>query len=187
VTETIAAFIVGWSGEISEQFSRQTKMARNQSDREDLLGEATGLVERIELEIADRDEPIVAGYRANGALSVFFGAGLVYQFNTLDELRRSFADACPITTKAGKLVVMRRVEEANRTVLRSRVFSDVEHCEFLSQAGVELANLEQHLSDQTFRIVGQVPADADIVARLRSDLIRMIAQPIRIADRPNVQ
>ena len=161
-------------------------MARQQSDREDLLGEATGLVDRIELEIPDCAGPIVAGYRSNGALSVFFGAAPVYQFNTSDELRRAFVDDCPVKAKARELVVMRRVEEADRTVLRSRALSADEQQEFLQKASNELVGLLRALADGTFRIVGQVPADADIPRRLRGDLERLTAGPFRVAEVPNV-
>ena len=70
--------------------------ARN-PNREDLLREATALVERIEL-VPHRDrqfdasEPIVVGFRADGALSIFFGDDPVYQFNAAGELRRAYCD-----------------------------------------------------------------------------------------------
>ena len=65
-------------------------MARRESDREDLLREATALVERAELTIEGFDEPIVVGFRRDGSASFFFGADPVYQFNTAFELRRAF-------------------------------------------------------------------------------------------------
>ena len=69
-------------------------MARDESDREDLLREATALVERIELAPADAadDEHIVAGFRRDGALSIYFGADPVYHFNSAGELRRAYCD-----------------------------------------------------------------------------------------------
>ena len=42
-------------------------MARRESDREDLLREATALVERAELTIEGFDEPIVVGFRRDGS------------------------------------------------------------------------------------------------------------------------
>ncbi len=70
-------------------------MARDESSREDLLREATALVERIELVphatdplIAASDlfdKHIVAGFRRDGALSVFFGEDPVYHFNAEGE------------------------------------------------------------------------------------------------------
>src|SRR5204863_2544475 len=69
-------------------------MAREESSREDLLREATALVERIELipNGSTSDGRIVAGFRRNGALSVFFGEDPVYQFNAAGELRRAYTD-----------------------------------------------------------------------------------------------
>src|SRR5262245_38318908 len=68
------------------------RMARQESDREDLLREATALVERAELKVAGEPEPVTVGFRRDGSLSVFFGSVAVYQFNTAGELRRAFAD-----------------------------------------------------------------------------------------------
>ena len=65
-------------------------MARNQSDREDLLREATALVERAELRISGWSEPVVVGFRRGGGASLFFGGKEVYQFNAGGELRRAF-------------------------------------------------------------------------------------------------
>lgn len=68
-------------------------MARDESRREDLLREATAFVERIELVPSSStskaaETPIVVGFRADGALSVFFGEDPAYQFNAAGELLR---------------------------------------------------------------------------------------------------
>ena len=44
-------------------------MSRNEADREDLLREATALVNRIELQLEDADESWVVGFRRNDAAS----------------------------------------------------------------------------------------------------------------------
>ena len=55
-------------------------MARREQDREDILAEATALVERVELQIAGETDPIVVGFRRNPATA-------------LKSLRRRRADA----------------------------------------------------------------------------------------------
>jgi hypothetical protein len=162
-------------------------MARQQEDREDLLREATGLVERVELEyVEEQGRSIVAGYRSNGALSVFFGAAPVYQFNTDGELRRAFRDDCPIKAQSGELIRMKRVEEPDRTVLHSHTLSVEEKSEFLARATDELQALSRNLANGTYLIIGQVPLDADNTRRLQGDLERLTGESLRVADVPNV-
>ena len=42
-------------------------MSRHESDREDLMQEATGLARRVEWQVPFIDEPVVAGFKKNGA------------------------------------------------------------------------------------------------------------------------
>ena len=61
-------------------------MAHDDGHREDLSAEATALVRRAEFvaPAADRpndESPLVAGFRRDGSLSVYFGEDPVYQFN----------------------------------------------------------------------------------------------------------
>ena len=49
-------------------------MAQRETNREDLLREATALVERAEIRIPGESEPIVVGFRRDGSASFFFVA-----------------------------------------------------------------------------------------------------------------
>ena len=51
-----------------------SKMALHEQDREDLLSEATALVQRVELRVEGFAEPVIVGFRRGGEASVFFGA-----------------------------------------------------------------------------------------------------------------
>ena len=53
-------------------------MARQESNREDLMQEATGLFRRVEWTVPFAHDPVVAGFKKNGAFSVYFGAEPVY-------------------------------------------------------------------------------------------------------------
>src|SRR5215216_4505512 len=95
------------------------RMAREGSSREDLLREATALVERIELlpRTTDRSmvasdlvgEHIIAGFRRDGALSIFFGEDPVYQFNAAGALRRAYCDGKLLKAARGRLAALQRV------------------------------------------------------------------------------
>jgi len=71
---------------------RDMAMAREEEPREDLLREATALVERVELQIEGFAETIVAGFRRDGAASFYFGQDFVFQFNTANQLRRGYVE-----------------------------------------------------------------------------------------------
>ncbi len=84
-------------------------MARDEQDREDLLREATALVERVELAPTDNEagEHIVIGFRAGGAASVYFGGDTAYHFNSDGELRRAYADGLLYKADIGRLTSTR--------------------------------------------------------------------------------
>src|SRR5690606_4241518 len=86
-------------------------MARQEQDREDLLKEATALVERVELAIDGMPEHVVVGFRADGCASFYFGPEPVWHFNTSQELRRAYVGGLLYKAEQGRLVSLQR----NRT------------------------------------------------------------------------
>jgi hypothetical protein len=168
-------------------------MARDESSREDLLREATALVERIEFVRRDsrsgspdeesERERIVAGFRSNGAFSVFFGDDQVYQFNAAGELRRAFFGGRLLKASVGHLVSIRRVRTANEVQLLTHPLSESEEAAFLSQMSDHLNRFSQGLGKDSFEIAGQVPPDSAVLARLRAWLVEH--PNCQIALRPN--
>jgi hypothetical protein len=145
-------------------------MARDETDREDLLREATALVERIELVLTVAEpgaEAIVAGFRRDGALSVFFGADPVYQFNAAGELRRAYCDGLLYKAERGRLISLERVRTPNEVQLLRRDLSDEQQQKCLTQIGERLRTLSAELDRGTLRVIGQVPAIADVLGRVR--------------------
>ena len=67
-------------------------MARIESDREDLIREATALQQRVEWAVPGEPEPVVTGFKRDGSLSVYFGQDPVYQFNPTGQLRRAYVE-----------------------------------------------------------------------------------------------
>ena len=136
-------------------------MARHESDRDDLLREATALVERVELRLPENPESVIAGFRRDGSASFFFGQSPVYQFNTSRELRRAFRDGLLYKTENGRLIEMRRERTATAIELRSRLLSDDETAAFLTVALTRLGELRDALSAGLAVVVGQVPDPAN--------------------------
>jgi len=157
-------------------------MAREESIREDLLREATALVERIELVL--NDVHLVAGFRGDGALSIFFGEDPVYQFNAAGKLRRAFCDGKLIKAVRGKLVALQRTRTETEVQLVSHELSDAEQGELLARMAVQMNQLEASLNSSRFTIAGQHPPSADVLGRLKAWFTAHKEWPV--ADRPNV-
>jgi hypothetical protein len=151
-------------------------MSRRESDREDLLREATALVERAELAVVGWDEPVVVGFRRDGSLGVFFGAEPVYQFNAIGELRRAFRGGLLYKAERGGLVALRRERAAGEVALVRSELTAEQTAEFCDETRARLVALAGALGDGAFQLVGKVPADADVVGRVRRWLASMGAE-----------
>lgn len=167
-------------------------MARDESNREDLLREATALVERIELAPAggDEGEHVVIGFRAGGAMSVYFGDDAVYHFNSRGRLRRAYGDGLLFKAEHGTLIALERIRQENEVQLVRRPLPAAEQTKFLATMHERLGHLKEcclkERSDpQSLVTVGQVPANADVLRRVLDWLEH--AQPITIARSPHAR
>jgi hypothetical protein len=161
-------------------------MSRRESDREDLLREATALVERAELAVTGLDEPVVAGFRRDGSASFFFGGDPVYQFNTAGELRRAFVGGLLLKAERGRLIALRRERSAGEVALVRSELSDEELASLQGGLRKRLDSLHAGLAGGSFAARGQVPAGAAVPARIIRWLEALPAE-IRIARVPNVR
>ena len=134
-------------------------MARHEQDREDLMAEATALVERVELKIPGEAEPVVLGVRSSGCLSIYFGADPALHFNTLGELRRGFIDSRLLTAEQGRLVLMTRQREAGEVQLLRHELDAAQTQAILDLLSTRLAQLTTALHGQTHEVLRQVPPE----------------------------
>jgi len=158
-------------------------MARQESDREDLMREATALVERAELVVSGFDDPIVVGFRRDGSGSIFFGADPVYQFNSRFELRRAFIQGLLIKAVGGSLASLRRDREQSAAVMLRHDFNEEETRQFLFGLEQWIHKLRASLENQEYQVTGAVP-DNKVVDRI-TNWIASLDSPIRIAQQPN--
>ena len=140
----------------------------------------------MELQIEGFAEPIVAGFRRDGAASFYFGQDFVFQFNTANQLRRGYVEGRLYKAEAGRLVQLTRQRTANEVELLRHDCNDTETQEFLANASSKLVALQKALVDVEFRAVGQVPASGDPAGRVR-DWLLQLAQPIVLACSPSIQ
>ena len=94
-------------------------MARNESDREDLMREAVALVRRVECETGNENDSVISGFRKCGSLSLYFGPDPVYHFDDSARLRRAFGEGFLYRTQGTTLA--RIIHEQPRISRKSLV------------------------------------------------------------------
>ena len=147
-------------------------MARQETQREDLIRDAIALVDRIEF-VSDSQPSIVVGFRRDGSVSFYFGEEPVYQFNTARELRRAHLDGI-LKAEGGSLVRLHR-RRGDREVQLVRETLDVAvQQEFVNSARTRLVALSNQIENGQLRAGRQVSADnRDVLARVRDWLARL--------------
>jgi hypothetical protein len=164
-----------------------TGMAREESDREDLLREATALVERIELAPAGAEdgEHIVLGFHDAGAMSIYFGGDTAYHFTSRGQLRRAYGEGLLYKAERGNLVALERIRREQEVQLVRRPLPRTEQVKFLATMHERLRKLADQCHQHALVTVGQVPAEADVLRRARDWLEQ--AQDVTIANSPHVR
>jgi hypothetical protein len=161
-------------------------MARDEHDRENLLGDATAYVRRIEFRDAEGRE-VFAGFRTNGGASVYVDQDPVYHFTSQGELRRAYIAGELIKSVGGQLVAMHRERTPGEVQLVSRPLDEVTSKALLLNMEAQLTLLADSLRNQSLTVVGSVPADVDVAAEVLAWLEALLAKEIVIAKSPNAR
>lgn len=159
-------------------------MAREEHPREDLLREATALVERLELLPENGDASIVVGFHQEGAASFYFGEDPVYHFNSAGELRRAYVKGKLYKADQRHLVELTRLRTPQQTQLVRDPLSPNETAAFLAAARQNLSRLASHLATHSFSLRGEVPQGANVVERVKS-LLEKLPDQLLIAASPH--
>ncbi len=160
-------------------------MAIEESDREDLLREATRFSKRVLLALFDGESArmtvlptplahderqeiamvqvhVFIGCRSNGAISVYWEAQPVFQFNEQGQLRRAYFSGNKYAAREGKLY---RLDRERRGDQVQNLWSDItdEELRKLQQAWRSVLSSLLEVRDKLdCCIVGQVPPDDDL-------------------------
>ena len=161
-------------------------LSRQEQNREDFLRDATALVERAELRILALPDSIYAGFRKEGALSLYFGPDEVYHFNSAGQLRRAYIAGTLYKADRGHFVALTRDRTPAETTLRSHALSQGDTASLLSHLQRLLQSFHEALTAGSFTITGHVPADAAIISRLTSWLATN-KQVLQIANQPHAR
>ena len=162
-------------------------MARHETDREDLLREATALVERAELKLPRWNDPVVIGFRREGSASVYIGAEPAYHFNSAGELRRAYAGGLLYKAERGCLVALRRQHEAEIVALVRHELSADEQDAFLAAARERLESLAANLRSGEFQCTGEISLQPGFISRFADWLANVTASPLKVAATPHAR
>ncbi len=160
-------------------------MAKEEADREDLLGEASGLSPRAELRFESFSEPILIGFRG-AAVSVYVGQNPVYHFNSAGELRRAYRDGLLYKAVESQLVSLNQLRTDEHVFLMKRELDRQRTRDFCDDVTRCVDQLRTGLKQGKFELQGQVPAEEEVVERITQWLDAM-PDLIQVAQRPNVE
>lgn len=158
-------------------------MARREEDREDLMREATALKRRVEMLGPGEPEPIIAGFRSDGSLSLYFGPDPVYHFDPEGRLRRAFVEGDLYRTQGTTLARLRRVRTESATQLQRSDLDPARMEHFLARTAERLQSLQDGLAHGRIRITRQVPEGEDFVPALQNTLHTILSDGPRPAPR----
>lgn len=154
-------------------------MARQESDREDLMREATALQRRAEFRVAGFADTVIAGYRRDGALSIYFGPDPCYHFDRSGRLRRAFIRGHLYRTQGDSLSRLTRVRTAKLVELQRHDLTAAELAQWLADVSAELRRLHAALPDAV--CLQEVPINGDMQASLSLALASLLQSPVRLA------
>ncbi len=156
-------------------------MARHESDREDLMREATALKRRVRLQPPAGGPMLVAGFHRDGALSLYFEADPVYHFDSAGLLKRAYIDGDLYRTQGETLAKLTRVRSDRETQL-IRIDLTPDECDRVRKAVINrLTGLHDSLAAGSLQAVETVPSGDPIVPDLLSVIGLILRQEIRLA------
>ncbi len=156
-------------------------MVRHEAEREDLLAEAHALVDRAEYQLPGQKDAVVAGFRANGALSLFFGEDPALHWNSQGELRRAYSGGLLYKAEAGQLVALRRERSDQETALVRHLLTADELVAFKAEIRPRLFALRMQLDQGQAQMLREARVtEGDLALRIRA-MLHLVADQLPIA------
>ncbi|HIE97861.1 MAG TPA: hypothetical protein EYG03_02915 [Planctomycetes bacterium] len=156
-------------------------MARTETDKEDLMVEATALVARAEFRRELNAEHkttwriATVGFRKDGSFSVYFEQDPFYQFDVDGLLRRSFKDGLLFRTQSTTLAQLRRDRTDDRTTLARNDLSTDALEDFRRRMRIHLEELQNGFEAGTLAMLRSVSEDNDMQNRTPNFLATVLA------------
>ncbi|MEZ6122354.1 MAG: hypothetical protein R3C49_04145 [Planctomycetaceae bacterium] len=156
-------------------------MARHEADKEDLMVEATALVERAEYQCRSDDSEacswsvVTVGFRRDQSLSVYFDQNPFYQFDPEGRLRRAHVDGLLYRSQTTTLACLQRARTETATTLLRRDLDESELRQFRNRLRLLLTNLQQLFERQELVCLREVTSVADFATRVSESLNRILS------------
>ncbi len=145
-------------------------MTRQESDKEDLIQEATALVERAEIECEGWSKIITVGFFQDGRCAVYFDQDLFYQFDDRGLLRRAFEAGFLYRSQGSGLAQLDRrrttgVNTDSVPVILDRLDLSVSQLQdFRERMTVRVLRLRDAIAKEQYCVRRAVTPDGDIPA-----------------------
>ena len=155
-------------------------MTHQESDREELIRDATALLRRIELQLPGEEQPVVAGFRRQGEASIYFAQDPVFHFDKQGRLRRAFDSGDLYRTQGTTLARLRRVRSTDTTQLVRTDLTHAEAEEFLERMDERISRLQAAIAAGQANVVQRVPVEDE---QILADLAAMLARIMNLDER----
>lgn len=171
-------------------------MAQLEADKEDLIREASALVDRFEFGSVPPGDPktaptgaspqtvdsdgsdrIVAGYRRNDSFSIYFGQNPFYQFTSDLGLRRAWEDGFLFRSEGTTLARLQRRRSASVTQLVRTDLDAVQLDEFQRRMTQRLQQFETQLRDGHSKVLRSVSETGRTAADVLASLTAILQKP----------
>ena len=156
-------------------------MSRHEAEREDLLVEARALVDRAEYQVPGQEHALVAGFRVNGALSLFFGEDPALHWNSQGELRRAYVAGLLYKAEQGQLVALRRERTEKQSSLVRHELTASELHAFQEVQRARLLELRSHFDQGKVQLLREERATTGELAERIRAMLHLVADQLPIA------
>jgi hypothetical protein len=147
-----------------------TNSANRDANSEDPMRDAVALTERVELRSPGCLQTIVAGFRRDNLLTVYWGEDPYYQFDDQGRLRRAVVDGRLFRTQGSGLAQLTREYEPEAAVLLRHDLDPAELAEFRQAMLARVRELHEALAVGHLQPVRQVPPERPVIERLVTGL-----------------
>ncbi len=157
-------------------------MAIEEHDREDLLRDGRKMAVRGQMVLDG--VTILIGFRRQGQVSLYWGAGRVFQFDESQQLRRVYLDGRKYAAESGKLIELSRQSRGGRVELTRQGVDQSTTATVVDTIADTLKRLFAIISDNEseWSTVGATAADfRDRVSRW----LQTMPSPLQIGSRAN--
>jgi hypothetical protein len=156
-------------------------LTRPHTGGEDLMRDAAALSRRVELRVPGMEDKVIAGFRDDDRLSLYFGEDRYYQFDQ-GRLRRGAVAGHLFRTQGLTLAELTPQRTAEATALCRRDLSAGQLERFLEELRGYLTVLHRALESDAATVIRQIPETATILPVLRDAIGMILSRPMSLAD-----